>query len=1274
MGWTILYGLTVGSGAFFNGGNSTHDILGSVTNNGTITSSGILNFIPASAKTINLGTNFSSTGLVNFGGAGAISIAGNPSGTFQDLLISNTNASGITPASGCNISNNFTVTNGSIFNAGSYSHSVAGNLLNNGTINSGTSTFILNGTGHQDIYSLSAFSNLTVNKASDFVTIFTNTTVNGILNFISGKIETGTNVLIQPSSGSVTGASQNTGWVNGNLQKNVTTGTTTKTFEIGDSITYSPTTVTFNNVTAGGNLAVSTVASDHPYLSSSAINTIKNVDRYWIFTNNGIEFSSYDATFKYVATDVDAGSTSTLFGAGIYTGSNWQYPVTPSASDTSATITSATLFGDIEIGEICNKGTTISYAASPYCTASGTASVTLTGNGGGTFSSEAGLSINATTGLVTLSSSTPGTYIVNYSIGATGECPSFITSATIEITPAPYATGSYPGSPYCSGAGIAYPSGSGNAAGIFSSTTGLVIDSLTGGVDLAASTIGSYTVTYTIPAAGGCGQFQATSSISIITPGSWTGALNTDWGNPGNWLCGAIPTASTNVTILAGSTNLPVITTTQALNNLTIQSGASLTVQGGALQISGSVSNAGIFNVSAGTINMNGSSAQTISSNTFSNHRIKNLVISNDVSLAEQDTLTGTLSVTAGKTFTTNDNLILRSDSNGTARIAELPVDGSGNAIAFITGKVNIERYIPLRKAWRLLSAPLRISGAPSINEAWQEGLTTSSTNPNLYPGYGVLIQGGSVANGYDQGLTNSTTIKVFNNVTGNFTALPATGTNTPITNYQGYFLYVRGDRSINLLQGAAAATTVATLRMKGLVNTGSQTSGVNATGYTILGNPFPSAIDFETLTRSNVKNSFYVWDPKLSGNFGLGGFVTFSWNNGTSSYDATTAVSPVSKYIPSGEAIIIESLDGVNPGTITVKESDKTAGGNDAVFGRTNGLNQQVRVNLYSVSADSSTALIDGMLTTYDDDNSNSIDADDAKKLNGGSENIGSKREGKMFSIERRKTITGNDTTLLNLYQMKIQNYRLLITSNNMDRTGTVAIIKDSYSNMINDMPIDMNGITTVNFSTNADPASYAINRFSIVFRSNIVLPVTIKTIKAYKLQKDIAVEWTTDNETNIKEYEVERSADGRNFSKINTTNATATNGGSAAYKFIDTDPFDANNYYRIRSIEQNGNNGYSDIVKISIPVETNIPAITIFPNPVTGKSISLNMVNIKKGNYTVQLFNILGQLVAIRTFMYDGTSQLQNIEINEPFSPGKYELKLTGDGIIINQSLLKR
>ena len=486
----------------------------------------------------------------------------------------------------------------------------------------------------------------------------------------------------------------------------------------------------------------------------------------------------------------------------------------------------------------------------------------------------------------------------------------------------------------------------------------------------------------------------------------------------------------------------------------------------------------------SGTVEYYGA-AQTVSPQQYGN---LSLTGTGNKTLNAAASVAGILTVANGRSFITNSNLTLKSDSAGTASVAVLPEDMSGNATAYITGAVSIERYIPARKAWRLLSAPVQSASAPTLNAAWQEGAYGNSLAPNPSPGYGVHITGGTTLNGFDQSPTNAASIKYYNNTTNTFTALPANpGTIINITNYPGYMIYIRGDRSIDLMQGVNAAITSTTLRMKGEIRTGHQTTNVNASNFSVFGNPYPAAIDFATLTRNNVKNTFYLWDPKLAGTNGLGGYVTVSWNSGTNSYDITSSVSPVSQYIPSGEAVLVESLDGINPGTIVVKEADKTTNGSDQLFGRKNPAGKSIRVNLMSTTGGEN--LLDAALLTYHDTHSNLVDANDARKLNGSGENIAVRRSNSLLAIERRKIIQSNDTAFLNVSQLRKQNYRLSIHVENMERDGLYAMLKDNYDATLNNTPLNMGGITNIDFVVNNDPASSSPARFSIVFVANPVV-----------------------------------------------------------------------------------------------------------------------------------------------------------------------------------------
>jgi hypothetical protein len=121
------------------------------------------------------------------------------------------------------------------------------------------------------------------------------------------------------------------------------------------------------------------------------------------------------------------------------------------------------------------------------------------------------------TGAITLSSSTPGTYTVTNTVAAAGGCAAATATTSVTITAAPTASFSFPAASNCAGsASTVTPTlATGATAGTFSSTTGLTLNAATGAVNLATSTAGTYTVTNTVAAAGGCAASTATATFTV---------------------------------------------------------------------------------------------------------------------------------------------------------------------------------------------------------------------------------------------------------------------------------------------------------------------------------------------------------------------------------------------------------------------------------------------------------------------------------------------------------------------------------------------------------------------------------------------------------------------------------------------------------------------------------------------------------------------------------------------------------------------------------------
>jgi gliding motility-associated-like protein len=257
---------------------------------------------------------------------------------------------------------------------------------------------------------------------------------------------------------------------------------------------------------------------------------ITTVSNQTICSNNAINVSltsNQDPTVTYswnvVAganiTGAVAGSGSTINQTLINSGASVQTAVyTVTANNGSCTSTTT-----FTITVTPMPTATISYAGTPFCASVSSAQgVTLTGIGaytGGTFSSGGGLTINSSTGAITPSTSTPGTYTVTYSIPASGGCPIVPVTTSVTITAVPTAAISYAGTPFCKSISTAQAvtiTGTGAyTGGTYSAGVGLSINSATGAITPSTSTAGTYTVTYTIPASGGCPSSPVTTSVTI---------------------------------------------------------------------------------------------------------------------------------------------------------------------------------------------------------------------------------------------------------------------------------------------------------------------------------------------------------------------------------------------------------------------------------------------------------------------------------------------------------------------------------------------------------------------------------------------------------------------------------------------------------------------------------------------------------------------------------------------------------------------------------------
>jgi len=777
-----------------------------------------------------------------------------------------------------------------------------------------------------------------------------------------------------------------------------------------------------------------------------------------------------------------------------------------------------------------------------------------------------------------------------------------------------------------------------------------------------------------------------------------------NWNKIGNWT-GGIPTSSSNVIIPAGLANYPTIPTNVGgssiiltANNITIlaTSGTVLAIPVGfTLEIGGSITTSGgLIDGRSGSISMAGGAAQSIGGSYFVSSTIDNLFNGNSdvvsgVSISNTLNITGQLSLGDGSILTTNNNLILVSSATATAVVGPIDEDGSGAPLASIVGNVTVQRYYPAHRRWRLVTAPVQSSGAPTISAAWQEGgqsIAGSVSNPN--PGFGTHIsgpaQGAFVSTtGYDQSSSNSPSIAHLMG-SNSWYSVPNT-TSTSVTAYQGYMLFVRGDRSFPVYTGTSNTLATSTvLRTTGALNVGQVSIPLN-TGFSVIGNPYAATINFNSIYANDItgaftSNSFSLWDPNIgSANnvaSGTGGWVTLT-TDGAGGYIAAPDPSAngfdINGDIQSGAAFVV---DGSGVSSVLIDEFDKVSDNTDGdlyLFRPTIGSSvvqiSTLRTTLYSADT-ANTYLADGTLNQFSTNYTNDVNWNkDVKKLLGLSEKLFILKNGQNIGIEKSAPPQAGDTIHLSVASLQKKPYQLVIATKNFVRSDIKAFLVDAFDSTSTPILLGDTSVK-VNFTVTTVPGSYAANRFSIVFAATPPATVTYSNVTATAVQnKNIAVQWGVTNQTNTKDYVVERSTDGTHFTVVDTTAATPTDVASYIYNWTDTNPVLGTNYYRIYTIGDNfaiqdtSSNVASAVIDAGIiapPVATAVSVIKVYPNPVTNGTVNVDLSNLPAGNYKIKIISAAGAVLLSETTYHGANDGPIAIPFGQSVNAGVYILEI--------------
>jgi hypothetical protein len=175
-------------------------------------------------------------------------------------------------------------------------------------------------------------------------------------------------------------------------------------------------------------------------------------------------------------------------------------------------------------------------------------------------------------------------------------------------------------------------------------------------------------------------------------------------------------------------------------------------------------------------------------------------------------------------------------------------------------------------------------------------------------------------------------------------------------------------------------------------------------------------------------------------------------------------------------------------------------------------------------------------------------------------------------------------------------------------------------------------------------------------------VLPVKFSKFDAKHTSSGTLLTWTIDSDSNPHSYEIERSDDGTSFNKIGSVNAT----DNTTYSFTDNRVTQGVVFYRIKSLDRDGNKKYSNIINIANGKVSNV--LNAFPMPTKGK-FTLQHSKLNE-NAKITISNVEGKILQTITPMKGSIQTDLNLSSN---NYGIYVIRLENGNNVEYLKILK-
>ena len=290
----------------------------------------------------------------------------------------------------------------------------------------------------------------------------------------------------------------------------------------------------------------------------------------------------------------------------------------------------------------------------------------------------------------------------------------------------------------------------------------------------------------------------------------------------------------------------------------------------------------------------------------------------------------------------------------------------------------------------------------------------------------------------------------------------------TQLTPGAGFRVLVRGDRLTDLYASSNPAASITTIKATGTVGQGAVTLNSLVTGFNLLGNPYPSSIDWDASgwqaarNATNVYDAIYIYDPAITASTSSMTYPTYltgvgGTNNG-------------SNIIRSGQAFFINAAASASISFLEAYKSTTVTGG----FFRS------ATPEFMRVTYMQNNEHLDDIIINFNDDAQASFDPRfDAISMGGDANGLASFKNADRLAIHTRPIVAGDDSVALSVRNTSTGNYQLKFSEMESFAASTDVTLLDKFLNVQYDVKQD----SIISFDITTDVNSKGDDRFWLFY-----------------------------------------------------------------------------------------------------------------------------------------------------------------------------------------------